>query len=115
MKKFYLMSDTRQQVRRYLTLKGDVKKLVLDCSSWADDNGNVTVVTPSVESGQASIGTATLASNVWSAPITTSQVGLSVIKLLIKNASYTEAVYIHTLTKDPKAATGYSDYGIVYG
>ena len=88
MSKFYLMDETRQQIRRVLRFKGDIKSISVDCSSWADDNGTVTTATWSLESGQASIGTEALASNVASIILTTSEAGTSMIKLVITDGTH---------------------------
>ena len=110
---YYVMAETRSQVRRRLAMKGDVKKISVDFSSWVDDNGTVTSVTWTTESGQASIGTKTLSSNVASAILTTSEAGGSMLKITATDGTHTEALYIRVLTKDPQAVTAIPDYGLL--
>jgi len=112
---FYVMDKTRQQVRQLLQFKGDIKALSVDFSSWADDNAAVTSATWSVESGQASIGTEALASNIASCLVTTSESGWSMIKLTVTDGTHTQAIYIKCRAKDPQTVTS-DDYGMVnYG
>jgi|TARA_Y100000296_G_scaffold38168_1_gene44186 pantothenate kinase len=114
MTKFYLLDETRQQVRRILQFKGDVKAISVDCSPWADDNGTVTTATWSVESGSVSIGTEALASNVASAILTTSESGSSSVKLVITDGTHSEAVYFKVKCKDPQVATAVPDYNLQF-
>ena len=112
---FYITDQNRQQVRQRLQFKGDVKSLSVDFNPWADDNGTVTSVTWSVESGNATIGTEALSSNVASSIITTSESGNSMIKLVATDGTHSEAVYIKVLTKDPQSIYSVTtDYGFIY-
>lgn len=113
MSDFYVSSQTRQQILEKLHFAGDIKPLTVDFSVLADDTGTITSVTATIESGSAAIGTAVLASNVWTAPITTSQSGISMVKLVANSASYKEAIYIRITCKEPRAFADTTDYGMI--
>ena len=113
MTKFYLMDETRSQVRQVLRFKGDMKKLSVDASSWADDNGTVSSAVWSVESGSVSIGTEALSSNVASIILTTSVADKAMIKLVITDGTHSEALYIRIVTKDPTVTARIPDYGML--
>lgn len=106
------MDETRQQIRQVLRMKGDIKKISVDCNSWKDDNGTVTTATWTVESGTVSIGTEALSSNVASMILTTSTAGKSMIKLVITDGTHSEALYIRIVTKDPNIVSNVPDYGL---
>ena len=108
---FYLMDKTRQQVLRKLLFKGDVKKLSVDCSSWADDNGTVTSATWAVKSGQVSISSETLVDNVAACILTSSESGNSMLTLSVADGTHTEVQYIRVKTKDPEVVLNV-DYGL---
>lgn len=112
MSDFYIMDKTREQVRQLLQFKGDVKTLSIDFSSWADDNAAVTSATWTVERGQASISSETLASNIASCLVTTNTAGKSMIKVLISDGTRSEAVYIKVKCKDPQISS-FNDYGFI--
>ena len=103
MANFYVMDDIRQQLRQWLSFKGSVRKLTVDYSSWADDNGNATSATWTVESGNATISSETLSNNVASALITTSEHGWSMITVSVTDGTHTNVIYIEVLAKDPRA------------
>lgn len=108
---FFVGTETRQQIRQILQFKGDIKKHTIDFSVWADDLAAVTGVTWTVESGDASIGTEALSSNLSSIILTTDNPGNSMIKALATDGTHSEAVYIRVLTKDPRIALSRNDYG----
>jgi len=112
MTKFFVLNEQREQVRRILHFKGDIKSHSVDFSSWADDNANVTSVTWTVENGQASIGTEALSSNVASIILTTTEVGWSMLKAVATDGTHSEAVYIKVLAKDPQIVSAIDDYGL---
>ena len=109
---FYIGSVTRQQVRRILHFKGDVKSHTFDFNPWADDNGTVTTATWAVKSGQASVTSSALSSNVVTAVITTSEAGNSMLTLTVTDGTHTEVIYIQIRAKDPQIAQS-EDYGMV--
>ena len=110
---YYITTETRQQVRKMLTMKGDDAKLSFDFSPWAEDNAALTSVTWTVESGQASIDGQALSSSVATARITTNETGTSLIKLSATDGTHTKTVHLKVLTKDPEYTTAASDYGLV--
>jgi len=111
---FFIMDETRQQVRQMLHFKGDTsKRHTCDFSSWADDNGDVTAVVWTIESGQASISSEALANNVATIRVTTSEAGNSMLKAIASNANQSEAVYARLRAKDPQTIEAIEDYGLV--
>lgn len=109
---FHIAEGTRQQVRRLLLFKGDVKSLSVDLSPWADDNGTVTTATWTVESGQAILSNKTLTSNVAACLVTTTEADSGMIKLVATDGTHSEAIYIRYVTKDPQAVAT-DDYGFM--
>lgn len=110
MTKFYIMAETRIQVRKILHFKGDIKKHTFDFSSWVDDNGTVTSVTWTVESGQVSITSEALASNVNTLVLTTTEPGTSMLKGIATDGTHSETVYVRIKIKDPQALLVIPDY-----
>lgn len=110
---YYIRADREPRTINLGTLKGDVASLNFDYSAYADDYGAVTTVTVTVESGQASVGSESLASNVKSLTLTTSQEGRSTIKLSAAGSSDTHILKLLVMTKDPQSVS--EDYGFVYG
>lgn len=112
----YVGFNPLQQFWRRRVKKGDIKTQKVDFQLWnAQAGSDVTTVTPSVEQGNASIGAASLSGGVWSAPITFSQPGYSMIKLLATNGTDTEAVYIEYLATEPRTVEANTDYGLYLG
>ena len=109
MANYTITDETRQPVKQLLTMKGDARTVTVNCAPWSDDNSAVTTATWSVESGQATISSESLASNVATAIITTATEGTSMLKLKITDGTNTKSIYIRSVCKDPKAEP-ISDY-----
>ena len=109
---FFIMAETRVQERKILHFKGDIKKHTFDFSSWVDDNGTVTSVTWTVESGQVTITSEALASNVNTLVLTTNEPGTSMIKGIATDGTHSEVIYVRIKTKDPQALWVIPDYGL---
>lgn len=106
-------NNRRQQLRQMLSFKGQTETVTVDYSPWSDDNGTVSAVTASVESGQASIGNESLTSNVKTMTITTAETGASMIKLSATAGNNVDVSYLYVFSKDPQAKT--EDYGLCFG
>lgn len=102
-------NNKRQQIWKALSFKGQTETFTIDYSPWSD-NGTVTTVTVSLESGQASVGNESLTSNVKSLTITTAETGSSMIKLTATAGNNIDVSYLYIFSKDPIAFT--EDYGI---
>lgn len=102
---FVIDSQTRQQVLRILQFAGDVVTHRLDFNPWADDNGTVTSVTWTVESGSASIAGSALSSNTASTRVTTTDADSGIIKAVATDGTRSKAIYIYYVCKDPSATT----------
>lgn len=110
---YFIGAETRQEIRKILQYKGDVRKHTLDFNVWADDNANVTGVTWTVESGQSSIGTETLVSNVAGMILTSSEPTSGVLKAVATDGTHSEAIYFQYLVRDPQNFAQIPDYGLV--
>ena len=108
---FIVTANRRKQIFKLLSFKGMTETVTVDYSPWADDNGAVTSVTVSVESGQATVANESIASNVKSMTIACSQEGASMLKLTSGGAGNpVDIQYIYVYCKDPTAIT--DDYGL---
>src|SRR3990167_6370836 len=105
----FFIAEGRQHPRRILQYKGDVKSHSFDFTPWADDNGALTTATWTVESGQVTLSSKTLASSVASALFTTTEAGNSLVTLSVTDGTHTEVVYIRVFAKDPQIVTS-EDY-----
>lgn len=112
-KTFYVTTETRQQEYELLAMEGDDQAVNFDFSPWAGDNGAVSSVTWSVESGQAAVDGEALASSVASARITTSQTGKSLIKISATDGTHTKVVFLKVHCKEPYTSAIDTDYGFV--
>lgn len=113
MKKFVIRANDPIQVRCQLAMKDGVETVQFDFSPWAEDNGNVSAVTWTVESGNAGVSGEALASNVASAQITTSNQGGSMIRLKAVGTTDTKVINLRVYAKDPRQAA--DDYGFCTG
>jgi hypothetical protein len=104
---------TNERNRDYITkeaYKGGAEQIQYDYSSWAEDNGTLTSVTVTVESGDATISSESLASNVKTFLLTTSQIGHSTIKLVATDGTDKDVQYLNIITRDPMNYA--HDYGM---
>lgn len=107
--RFVLTSKTKVDVFRDTASLNDVIKYEFDLTPWQDDNATVTSVTWTVESGEASIASAALASGVASALVTLNQAGKALISLLINTASVKKKIWLEIGVKDLEMPS--DDYG----
>ena len=111
---FFVQNEQRIQVREILHFKGDIKKHTVDFNMWADDNANVTSVTWTVESGQASIISESLSSNVSTIVVSSTEADRSMLKAVATDGTHSEAVYIRLRAKDPQEIFR-DDFGLRFG
>lgn len=101
MKTIYI-TPTRQRERQHrVAFESGVETFNFDYSSWAEDNGTVTDVTISTEFGQASVGNESLASNVKTFTVTTSQTGKTILKLVATAGNNKDVQYLEIRSKKP--------------
>ena len=112
-KNYYITTESREQIRSLLAMKGDDQAVQLDFSPWAEDNSNVSSATWEVEYGDAAVDGESLSSNVASARITTSDSGRSLIKVTATDGTHSKVTYLLVHAKDPSITTYASDYGMV--
>lgn len=79
---------------------GDVVSYRFDATPWAEDNSDITSVTWTVESGQASISGQQLASNIISANVTFNQQGSNLISLQINTPTQKKKAWLQVYAKD---------------
>lgn len=99
-----------QQIYSDLSYKDGTQTHSIDYNPWADDNGTITDVTLTLKSGQATIANESLASNVKSFTIQTSEVGRSVIQAKATAGNNIDILILTILTKDPTNQV--QDYGL---
>lgn len=89
--------------------KDGAETIQFDYSPWAEDNGDVTSVTVTVESGDAGVSNENLADNIQSMLVTTTQEGWSLLKLFATDGTNKDVQYLEISVKDPQRQI--SDYG----
>ena len=102
MKSFVVKTNRTQQSRQLFAFKGESQEVQYDFAPWEEDNGSVSSVAWSTESGQAGITNEALASSVASASITTNEAGKSLVKITATAGNNTFVTYLHVMSKDPK-------------
>lgn len=110
MKTYYVKANRNQQVRSLLAFKGESEDIRFDFSPWEDDNGTVTSVVWTVQSGQASVSNEALASSVASADVSNSEAGSSFIKIVATAGNNIIRLNLRVVSKDPEQRI--NDYGI---
>lgn len=78
------------------------KKYQIDYSPWAEENNNVTTVTWTVQSGNASVSAEALSSNVASALITFSSAGRNLIQVKADTGTEIFVTYLNIYVRDPE-------------
>ena len=101
MKNYTVRANRNIQERKMLAFEGESQEVQYDFSPWEEDNGSVTSVVWSVENGQVSIGSESLASSIASIVLTTSESGESSIKLTATAGSNVFVTYLMVVCKDP--------------
>lgn len=110
----YIVKSNRNKQRRdMLAFKGESQTVQYDFSPWEADNGTVTTVVWTLKNGQAGITNESLSSSIASALITTSQSGVSMIKLTATAGNNIFVTHLRIVAKDPQ--TRIHDYGIGHG
>lgn len=105
---------SKQRIRAYNNLYrftdrvniNTVKSYELDFGAWCEDNGSLVTAVFTTNSGQASITSQSLTSNIATALITFNQIGRNLIKLVGTAASgQVYVVYIDIVVYDPAIQT----------
>lgn len=112
MRNYIITANRRRQIERLLAFEAGAESVKFDFSPWADDNGTVTAVTWSIRSGQAAVSGETLAANVASALITTSEQGPSLIRVVATAGGNKYVAHIEVRAKDPEFPS--QDYGLCF-
>jgi hypothetical protein len=112
-KSFTIRANDNPRVFRAVQPEDGADTFSFDFSPWAEDNNAVSSATWSVESGQASVSGESLASNVASALITTSESGKSLIKLTADTGTEIYVVWLSLKAYEPELQS--DDYGLCAG
>lgn len=108
---FIITAENNPQIFYDIAFKDGVKTYSFDFKPWAEENHDVTTVTWTVKSGQATVSGEALTSNVATALVTFSQAGRSLIQIKAATASNeTFIAHLDILAKDPQAIV--NDYGL---
>jgi len=107
----YVITDNRRtQIRRMLAFKGGAETIKFDFSPWAEANGSPSSVVVTVKTGDATISNESLASDVKTFVVTTSNAGGSMLKLVATAGNNIYVTHLDVWAKDPDRQA--SDYGI---
>lgn len=112
MKKYYVTNTRTTQRNKRVMFEGGAENIQYDYTSWAEDNGDTTSVTVTVEYGDAAISGESLTSNVKSMLVTTSNTGKSLIKLVATDGTDKDVQWLEIYAK-PMNVTINEDYGVV--
>lgn len=110
-KKIFITSEDNPKRYYDRAFVGDARTYSFDFSQWAEENNNVTAVTFEVVAGSAGITGETLASNVATALITTSEITGVLIKITATTGTEIYVAYLDIIVKDPKTQFN-DDYGL---
>ncbi len=113
MQSYVVTANRNRQIERMLAFKGGAETVEIDFSPWSDDNGDVDSVDWTVQSGQAAISGEALTVNVAEALITTSESGLSLIKVTATAGDNIGVFFLEVRSKDPQIQV--VDYGMCNG
>jgi hypothetical protein len=111
LKTYYITPTRTRRANHRLAFKGGAETINFDYTAWAEDNGTVTGVTVTVESGQAAISGEALTSNVKTFVVTTAQTGKTLLKLAATDGTNTDVKYLEIASKDYQLPS--TDYGLV--
>lgn len=98
---YYITQRRVREIHHAEMWKGGSELVKFDYKAWAEDNGDVTAVTWSLEAGQAAIASESLTSNVAQAQITTANEGWALIKILATSGSDLNVQWLEIKVKDP--------------
>ncbi len=113
MQSHVVTANRNREIWQLLAFEDGAETVQFDFSPWADDNGNVSAVTWTVKSGEAAISNESLASNVASALITTTEQGKSLIQLKVTAGNNIYVTHLEVKAKDPRLPQ--NDYGLCHG
>jgi len=102
---FYITSQKNPEMLYDYGFLDGVTEYRFDFSQWAAVNGAITSVTWTVKSGNATISSEALSSNVASALITMPQAGNNLIQVKATTGTDSVIAYLELTVKDPQAGT----------
>lgn len=112
MKSYFVTATRTRRTSSRLAFEGGVETINYDYTPWSQDNGTVTAVVVTVETGDAAVANETLASNVKSFTVATSNFGSSLIKLVATTAGNNiDVQFLRVVAKDPQLLA-LNDYGL---
>ena len=101
----------RQQNKR-LEFKGGSELIKFSYAQYAEENGDITTATWSVEYGDATIASESLNSNVAQAQVTATNAGNSLIKLTVSDGTNINVQWLNIHVKDITSSF-VDDYGLL--
>ena len=112
MKTYYVANERITRTHKRLAFEGGSEQIRYDYSGFAEDNGTISAVTISVESGDSSISAESLAANVKSFTVTSSNAGKSLLKLTATAGANIDVQWLEIWVKS-LTTEAVSDYGLV--
>lgn len=100
-RKYYITAEENPNIVKDQFNINSKRSYSLDFSPWAEDNNNLSSVTWTVKTGQASITSETLSSNVVTANIEATQEGRNIIEILADTGTEKYSTYLDLYVRDP--------------
>ncbi len=113
MQTYVITANRNRQIEHLLSYEDQAETVKFDFDPWSDDNGAVSAVIWTVESGDAAISNTSLASNIAQSVITTSQIGASLIKIEATAGNNKYIAWLRVKAKDVQLPQ--EDYGLCHG
>jgi len=107
---YVITSEDNQQIFNDADNKGAAITYQFDYNPWSEDNNNVTTVTWTIKSGQATITNEALASNVASSLITLNEIGGTLIEVKADTGTQIYVTFLNILARDQNRIV--RDYGL---
>lgn len=109
-KKFFVTPRRVRGVNRFIAYEDGVELVQFDYRAWAQENGDVSSVTWTVEDGQVAISSETLSANVAQAKFTTTERGGSLVKIKAVSSGGTDIQFVRVMCRAPNRFV--DDYGM---
>lgn len=107
---YVITSENNPQTFRDANNEGAAITYQFDFSPWSEENSAVTSVTWTLKSGQATIESETLSSNIATSLITLSQSGGALIEVRADTGTQIYVTFLDILSRDQNRVT--HDYGL---
>ena len=108
---YVITSENNPQILKDANNKDAIITYQFDFNPWVEQNNAVTTVTWTLKSGQATIASETLSSNVASALITLNEIGSALIEVKAETGTETYVTFLDIFIRDQNRIV--NDYGLV--